>query len=911
MPISGSQPALMEARSGIARSGATRSGYFAPRVFVVIGGTDRSEFVQDGTLAIHQALNDEPDTARFTILPPVAGATGTPTLAEVWGTGTRDETSWVAGSWGTLTGGVTISTFVPLLMQSVSIGVGSIKRREFGGQILAATHRILLGVEPPFIDVTCYDWGRRFDRRKVTKRWTNTSATDIARDIIDNYTAGFTQRALVPDLPTLEFFQAANEKPSALLRRLAGLIGGAFYIDPHRDVHLFGEAGEQRGLTDPRQMTDALTSLLQFRRERDSSQVRTRVIVEGEGAKVLAALEAGATLIPIETADPFNPLGGTVSVEQQVVFYTGLLDGGGGSLVGPGVAPPTQLVASPQAGAGVEAGVHDYAFTWVTASGETLPSPLRAATIGPLSAPASVPNRTPASGEELGVGTYTYATTFVAGGGETTPGPTGAVATTGGISGPAHGPSIVNSGGGRNTTGVYAIGDTIQYRVAYVNAETGLEKENGSSGDSNVIVVADVGGDPAAINIGNIPFPSDPRVALKRIYRRVNGVLTGGFTIEYWETAFLDVIGSQGGYPLSGGDTGLRRVQLTNIPLGGSGTTARKIYRTAVNGSQLRLVATINDNSTTSHLDAVADVFLGANVPTSNTTVLGIVALSSIAVGPSGTTQRKVYRTVAGGSQLKLQQTIANNTATAGTTDSTPDASLGANAPLSDTSGLTQSTGQVNTGASTIPVAGPGAFPEAGWAILGSQAVRYTGKTDTSLTGVPTSGPGSLGATVNYGSTIAAAPQLTGIPSGGDGSLTHGITKGATVHLRVTRDDTLAQAIVAAAEGDGDGVHEHIVIDHSLSENGAIARALSELAAFKTTLVEAEWETTDLNARPGRTQAIALAGSDPVNEALMIVQADVIFEAPNAAPYILPRRRCMASSVKRAQTIDVIERARD
>ena len=40
-------------------------------------------------------------------------------------------------------------------------------------------------------------------------------------------------------------------------------------------------------------------------------------------------------------------------------------------------------------------------------------------------------------------------------------------------------------------------------------------------------------------------------------------------------------------------------VALSGIATGASGTTARKIYRTAVNGSQLKLLTTINDNTTT------------------------------------------------------------------------------------------------------------------------------------------------------------------------------------------------------------------------------------------------------------------------------------------------------------------------
>ena len=56
---------------------------------------------------------------------------------------------------------------------------------------------------------------------------------------------------------------------------------------------------------------------------------------------------------------------------------------------------------------------------------------------------------------------------------------------------------------------------------------------------------------------------------------------------------------------------------ITNIPLGPSPlTTARKIYRTTVGGTQLKLLTTISDNVTTTFTDNTLDGSLGANAPT-------------------------------------------------------------------------------------------------------------------------------------------------------------------------------------------------------------------------------------------------------------------------------------------------------
>lgn len=62
-------------------------------------------------------------------------------------------------------------------------------------------------------------------------------------------------------------------------------------------------------------------------------------------------------------------------------------------------------------------------------------------------------------------------------------------------------------------------------------------------------------------------------------------------------------------------------------------------------------------------------------------TVNGQVSLTGVSVGPTGTTARKIYRTVSGNTgNYKLVGTISNNSSTT-FTDNVADASLGANAP--------------------------------------------------------------------------------------------------------------------------------------------------------------------------------------------------------------------------------------
>jgi len=84
-----------------------------------------------------------------------------------------------------------------------------------------------------------------------------------------------------------------------------------------------------------------------------------------------------------------------------------------------------------------------------------------------------------------------------------------------------------------------------------------------------------------------------------------------------------------------------QQVNLTAIPLGGTGTTQRKIYRQKNGTGPYQLVTTIADNTTTTYTDNIADGSLGANAPaadsahnvTVNATATDIGADGNVAAG--------------------------------------------------------------------------------------------------------------------------------------------------------------------------------------------------------------------------------------------------------------------------------------
>jgi hypothetical protein len=389
------------------------------------------------------------------------------------------------------------------------------------------------------------------------------------------------------------------------------------------------------------------------------------------------------------------------------------------------------------------------------------------------------------------------------------------------------------------------------------------------------------------VHLSAIP-KGDANVTSRTLYRRSGGAglrllatIADNTTTTYADTIANSALGAAA--PVSS-TAYVQRLALSAIPLGGALVTARNVYRTEAGGAQLKLLATIADNTTTTFADTVTDASLGAHVPTSNTATAHRVALSSIPVGPAGTTSRHVYRTEAAGSTLKLLVAIADNTTTT-YADSTADASLTTTAPSTDASGLTQPAGQVLAGATSMPVAGTGAFPAVGWAVIGNgqQVIRYGGKTVSSLTGIPASGIGSVAASIAYNSSVTAAPQLTGIPASGAGAILWAIAKGDAVNLRVTVNDTAAQAALAALIG-GDGVQESSLQDRRLSATEATARGLAQLALANDVAVSLTYRVRDQNTKAGRDVVVDLLSPVSLSGTFRIQQVGISDFTPNIYP---------------------------
>jgi hypothetical protein len=368
-------------------------------------------------------------------------------------------------------------------------------------------------------------------------------------------------------------------------------------------------------------------------------------------------------------------------------------------------------------------------------------------------------------------------------------------------------------------------------------------------------------------------------------------ILAGNSTTTYTDTKANADLGVAP--PVSNTAT-LRQIPLSAIAVGSSLVIARRLWRTPANtpGGTLKNVVTLFDNTTTTYLDTTTDAALGGTAPTVSTAQAAQVQLSAIPVGAAGVTARKLYRTKAGVTPLQLLTTLADNTTTT-YLDAVADASLGATAPVSDTSGLQQPQGNVFPGSATLPCASVAAFlPTGGWAIVGSQNIRYTGLSGNALLGIPASGPGAITATINWNTTAVAAAMLTGIPTTGLGVIKYKVLKGDPVNVFVQVDDLAAQAAARAQLPGSDGIIEDELQDGRLGYVEGVERCQARLDLLgaldsegKVGVITVTYVCRDTNTIAGATVTVNLGPPINLRGDFLIQRVGVNqFHIPNLHP---------------------------
>lgn len=146
-----------------------------------------------------------------------------------------------------------------------------------------------------------------------------------------------------------------------------------------------------------------------------------------------------------------------------------------------------------------------------------------------------------------------------------------------------------------------------------------------SFGFTSAVAVAP-GTDPAVDLYRHLPRPTGFTGALAS--PAVAGLVTDG--AHFYACVFYNGVGngSQSDViTVTVADKSANGKVLLNIPIGPTGTTGRKLYRSDAAGAALKLLATVANNTDTTYLDNIADASLGAAIGTGN--VAGATVLAS------------------------------------------------------------------------------------------------------------------------------------------------------------------------------------------------------------------------------------------------------------------------------------------
>ncbi len=787
---------LLQARANIGRANAYRAGYFTPNVVVTLNSVDISSSVlfENPGPRISLQSNFQPGTATLSL---------------------------TAGS-----------TVVPAEGQLISIALGSGTNPIFAGQVQSVSYRMVPTKAGPVIyrDLYCVDWTRLLDRRVINAEYRHQSATEIAGHILDDWTSGFTRASVAANLPTIDDFIVENEVATAALRRLIHLIDGGGFVDPGRDVHFYGSAGDQspRAGTAPRPLTTSLWSFLgRFSLTADLSQQRTRAIVEGK-----------STTTPVGTPDGSTTTSSSATVDYLIVAGGGgggADDGGGGGAGG--VIQGTDTIGvgtlAVVVGAGGAGGIYTVGVPTdgIGASGGTSSFNSHSASGGGGGGGTGIAGQAGGSG----------------GGGSWFTSAAGGSGTSGqGFAGGAGNGTGGGGGGGASGAGSAAGADGHGSTVAGFG---GPGITSSISGSSQYYAGGGGGGSTG----GGTGWPSPGGIS---------GGDGGSDSLGHGEQAGTANTGGGGGAGHGG----------TNGAAGGSGVVILS-YQTGLLSCTGGTITTVGGRTihTFTSTGSTNFVVSAGSVTSTAPTVTDLPLADATQIDASTGT-------------VRIGNQVVSYTSTGGAV-----VAAGVNPPGTTTSA------DAAAGASSISLTDASQITSApGWVAIGSQYVRFSAVGGGALT-IPASGFGSLALAVKSGTQVTWLGHLNIAST----IFVPALAPGTPVIQRVIVDNVSAQSATASVEG-GDGIHEYVVPGTAVTVSGATSRAGAELTDFSAAIDAASWDTLDLNAVPGRTQAVTLTGLPTAS--LIITKTDVQFIAKNQ----LPRRTCEGSSVRTAALFDAV-----
>jgi len=295
MALVGSEKAYLSARSGIARSGASRSNYVFPLSGgVIVGGVDLTSKILYGSLHVHLEINDQPDTASF----------------DVMLTDAATQAALVVGA-------------------DVSIGlVGATEGPIFGGRILRIQTTRQPGQVASIRSVMCADYLQVLDAEYlITYDAPAQSSSLTIADLVARFAnkpggVALSTAGVPAGLPSHAALGVSNERFSTVLRRMATGFpgGGGFYVDALKVLRIW-QGSSEPNQTAPTPLTLANPHVKSFAETVDGSQVRDAVIVEG--ARTTAPIGSPAVTIVDGSPGPWSCPVNDASILDKIASLPG------------------------------------------------------------------------------------------------------------------------------------------------------------------------------------------------------------------------------------------------------------------------------------------------------------------------------------------------------------------------------------------------------------------------------------------------------------------------------------------------------------------------------------------------------------------------------------------------------------
>jgi hypothetical protein len=269
------------ARAGLARSGATRSGFFFQNIIITIAGVNHTDKLWLGTLEWEEIINEQADLASMRVF----------------------------------------GNFTPAELNEITIALGSASNPIFGGTISKAKRRQNrnTGADYKSFDLSCSDWTYRLSKARVYGKFTGQFAHQVFLELAAAYAPGFTTGGVVGPSPSIAEIEFSGETLPEAFTRVARRVGWQWYPTPGKDLRFFAEETTQN----PQALTVTNFNYWDFDFERNVDQLRTVVRVQGGGSETEVAINPASTTIPLPDLSWYSEGGGLVQVGGQLLTYAG------------------------------------------------------------------------------------------------------------------------------------------------------------------------------------------------------------------------------------------------------------------------------------------------------------------------------------------------------------------------------------------------------------------------------------------------------------------------------------------------------------------------------------------------------------------------------------------------------------